>query len=181
MVENENNLCHFPDLDNAIIQPSKIKTYLKLIIIFLLDIPSQIEAKFMWRAKEWWKLIYWSTKLTYKFRIEQKSCTHKKWWNSVLCTIPSVPHLNYRTEQNCMFMLLLLVHQSQFVTIWRHPVVTTSKDSRFHFPIPKWPPGVALWDQYRYIFKRLRIVPPVVAYRVYIHYTKKLSYWLVNC
>jgi len=52
-----------------------------------------------------------------------------------------------------MFMLLLLVHQSQFVTIWRHPVVTTSKDSRFHFPIPKWPPGVALWDQYRYIFK----------------------------
>ena len=34
MVENENNLCHFPDLDNAIIQPSKIKTYLKLIVIF---------------------------------------------------------------------------------------------------------------------------------------------------
>ena len=126
----------------------------------------------MWRAKEWWKLIYWSTKLTYKIPNRAK-IVHSEVWHDTQCAS--------RTEQNCMFMLLLLVHQSQFVTIWRHPVVTTSKDSRFHFPIPKWPPGVALWDQYRYIFKRLRIVPPVVAYRVYIYITQRSSLigWLI--
>ena len=87
-----------------------------------LDIPSQIEAKFMWRAKEWWKLIYWSTKLTYKIPNRAK-IVHSEVWHDTQCAS--------RTEQNCMFMLLLLVHQSQFVTIMAPP----SGDNIKGFPL----------------------------------------------
>ena len=182
MVENENNLCHFPDLDNAIIQPSKIKTYLKLIIIFFLDIPSQIEAKFMWRAKEWWKLIYWSTKLTYKFRIEQKSCTHL-WNDEIVCCARYPVCLISTIELNkiaclCCFCWCISRSSWQFGATqwWQHQRIPA-----FTFRFQNGHQVSPFGTNTDISSKRLRIVPPVVAYRVYIHYTKKLFYWLVNC
>ena len=79
-------------------------------------------------------------------------------------------------------MLLLLVHQSQFVTIMAPP----SGDNIKGFPL-------SLSDSK--MATRCRPLGPIQIYlqtatdrtaggsvpRLYIHYTKKLSYWLVNC